>query len=274
MITLYDFGNSVACQKVRITMCEKDLDWETITVDLFKAEQFDPEYLKLNPKGVVPTIVDDGNAVIESTLICEYLDDVFPEPRLVPTEPNRRARMRLWSKAVDEGLHEGVTEISFSAMFRERMKNMPSDIREARFRNVGDPRRRDRFRSTYEFGVQSPFVLYAAAAYERAFAMLEEALAEGGPWILGDQLTLADINLMPYAARLDYLGLLGLWFNGRPRTTAWWERAREWPSFRRGLRDRIAEAEFIEMRTHGPKIRDEMAALLVGLRRENGRGTN
>jgi len=104
--------------------------------------------------------------------------------------------------------------------------------------------------------------------------MLEEALAEGGPWILGDQLTLADFNLMPYAARLDYLGLLGLWFNGRPRTTAWWERAREWPSFRRGLRDRITEAEFIEMRTHGPKIRDEMAALLVGLRRENGRGTN
>jgi Glutathione S-transferase, N-terminal domain len=75
MITLYDFGNSVACQKVRITMCEKGLDWQTVTVDLFKAEQFDPEYLKLNPKGVVPTIVHDGNAVIESTLICEYLAD-------------------------------------------------------------------------------------------------------------------------------------------------------------------------------------------------------
>ena len=65
-----------------------------------------------------------------------------------------------------------------------------------------------RFRSTYEFGVQSPFVLYAAEAYERASAMLEEALAEGGPWILGDQLTLVDINLMPYAARLDYLASL------------------------------------------------------------------
>ena len=95
MITLYDFGNSVACQKARIAMCEKGLDWQTVTVDLFKAEQFDPEYLKLNPKGVVPTIVHDGNPVSESTLICEYLEDVFPEPRLVPTDPIRRARMRL-----------------------------------------------------------------------------------------------------------------------------------------------------------------------------------
>jgi glutathione S-transferase len=63
MLTLYDFGNSVCCQKVRITMCAK--------VDLFKAEQYDPKYLKLIPKGVVPTLVHDGKAIIESTLICE-----------------------------------------------------------------------------------------------------------------------------------------------------------------------------------------------------------
>jgi ganglioside-induced differentiation-associated protein 1 len=128
MITLYDFGNSVACQKVRVVMCEKGLDWETVKVDLFRAEQFNSQYLRLNPKGVVPTIVNEGKAVTESTLICEYLDDVFPEPRLVPTDPLQRARMRFWSKAVDEGLHEGVTEISFSAMFRERMRAMPPDI--------------------------------------------------------------------------------------------------------------------------------------------------
>jgi hypothetical protein len=77
---------------------------------------------------------------------------------------------RLW---VDEGLHDGVTEISFSAMFRERMKNMPPEVREKRFRNVGDPRRTDRFKSTYDYGVKSPFVVHGVAAYERAFKMLE-----------------------------------------------------------------------------------------------------
>jgi glutathione S-transferase len=160
MMTLYDYGNSVCCQKVRITLVEKRLQWQAIPVDLFKGEQYDRNYLKLNPKGVVPTLVHDGTAVIESTLICEYLDEVFPDPPLVPKDPAGRAHMRVWSKYVDEGLFDGITELSFSAMFRERMKSMTPEMREKRFKNIGDPRRRDRRISTYELGVHSPFVLH------------------------------------------------------------------------------------------------------------------
>jgi glutathione S-transferase len=217
----------------------------------------------------VPTLVHDGTPIIESTLICEYLDDTFPDPPLMPNDPAGRARMRLWSKMVDEGLHEGVTELSFSAMFRERMKAMTPEMREKRFANIGDPRRRDRFTSTYELGVQSPFVLHSIAAYERAFKAMEETLSAGGPWLLGARPTLADINLMPYVARLDYLGLLGVWTDDRPRVQKWWATASGWPSFRRGLHDLISETEFAEMRTHGPKIRDDVAARLAGLRRDN-----
>jgi glutathione S-transferase len=165
MLTLYDFGNSVCCQKVRITLRAKGLPWEAVKVDLFKTEQYDPKYVKLNPKGVVPTLVHDGKPVIESTLICEYIDETFPQsPQLIPADPWLQSRMRLWSKMVDEGLHDGVTEISFSAMFRERMKNMAPEIREKRFRNVGDPRPTDRFKTTYEHGARSPFVVHGVAA--------------------------------------------------------------------------------------------------------------
>ena len=267
MLTLYDFGNSVCCQKVRITMRAKGLTWESVKVDLFKAEQYEPKYLKLNPKGIVPTLVHDGKAVIESSLICEYLDDTFRVPRLIPSDPWQRTRMRLWSKLVDEGLFEGVTELSFSAMFRERMRNMPEEVRETRFRNIGDPRRRDRFMSTYELGVRSPYVKHGVAAYERAFKMLEDTLTEAGPWILGTNVSLADINLMPFAARLDYLGLLVLWIKDRPRVKDWWALAREWPSFKSGLRDLISEAEFSEMKTHGPKIADDVADIIAEVRR-------
>jgi ganglioside-induced differentiation-associated protein 1 len=267
MLTLYDFGNSVCCQKVRITLRAKGLDWEAVKVDLFKAEQFDPAYLKLNPKGVVPTLAHDGKAIVESTLICEYIDDTFPEPGLIPADPWMRTRMRLWSKMVDEGLFDGGTELSFSAMFRERMRAMPQDIRERRFRNIGDPRRRDRFMSTYELGVRSPFAIHGIAAYERGFKMLEETLSETGPWILGARPSLADINLMPFAARLDYLGLLGLWIGDRPHVGAWWASAREWPAFKSGLRDLISEAEFSEMRTHGPKIAADVAEIIAEVRR-------
>ena len=153
MLVLYEFGNSVCCQKVRLVLYEKGAVWESRQVNLFRSEQYDPEYLKLNPKGLVPTLVHDGRPIIESTVICEYLEAIFPEPCLMPAGAYERARVRLWSKAVDEGLHEGVTEISFSAMFRERMKNMSETEREVRFRNVGDPKRHDRFVSTYEFGM-------------------------------------------------------------------------------------------------------------------------
>jgi glutathione S-transferase len=266
MLTLYDYGNSVCCQKVRITLRAKGVDWNAIKVDLFTSEQYDPEYLKLNPKGVVPTLVYNGTPVIESTLICEFLDDTFPDPPLVPKDPSERARMRLWSKYVDEGLFEGVTELSFSAMFREKMKNMSPELRERRFKNIGDPRRRDRYRSTYEVGVQSPFVLHAIYAYERAFKHMEATLSERGPWLLGEVPTLADINMMPFVARLAYLGLLEAWTADRPRINEWWARSQEWPSFKRGLSDLVSEAEFLDMRTHGPTIREEIDAFLAGLR--------
>ncbi len=266
MLTLYDFGNSVCCQKVRITLCAKGLDWDAVSVDLFKGEQYDRKYLDLNPKGVVPTLVHDGKPVIESTLICEYIDEVFPDPPLSPRDPWARSRMRIWSKTVDEGLFEGVAEISFSAMFRERMKNMPEEMRQARFRNVGDPRRRDRVKSTLEQGTDSPFVLHAVYAYEKAFKLLEETLVESGPWIMGDSPTLADIALMPFAARLHYLGLLDVWLTDRPRIRDWWALTQEWPSYRRGLADLITDAEIAEMHEHGPGIRGEIAALLARLR--------
>jgi glutathione S-transferase len=117
MLVLYEFGNSVCCQKVRLVLFEKGLAWESREINLFRGEQYDPDYLKINPKGVVPALLHDGRPLIESTLICEYLDEVFPEPHLIPVSAYERAQTRLWSKVVDEGLHEGITEISFSAMF-------------------------------------------------------------------------------------------------------------------------------------------------------------
>ena len=92
-------------------------------------------------------------------------------------------------------------------------------------------------------------------------------LAEsGGPWILGADPSLADVNLMPFAARLDYLGLLDLWTDSRPQVQAWWTHACAWPSFKSGLHELISAHEFTEMRTHGPKVRDGIAAHLATLR--------
>ena len=261
MLTLYTFHNSICTQKVFITLAEKGLDYEEKLVNLFAAEQFDPEYLKLNPKGVVPTLVHDGRAIPESSLICEYIDEVWPEPPLVPADPWLKTRMRQYSKLIDETIFEATRELSFSAMFRERMKNMPAEQREKRFTNVGDPTKRARFESTYELGVESPYVFQAIGNWEKAFAKMDDELAEsGGPWLLGGDFTLADVNMIPFVWRIEYLDLADIWTAGRPRVQDWWARAKAHPSAAASIPGRLKPADIEEMRTYGTKIRDAVAA--------------
>ena len=264
MLRLYSYNNSICTQKVFITLDEKRLDHETRDVNLFANEQFSPEYLRINPNGVVPALDHDGAIVIESSLICEYLDETFPSPSLSPATPHGRARMRLWSKLVDEYLFEATRELSFSAMFRERMRNMSAEQREGRFRNVGDPVKRARLVSTYEEGVESPYVYEGIGWFERAFARMERDLAAGGPWLVGDAFTLADVNMIPFVARLDYLGLLDAWFAERPLSREWWKRSRARPSFMVAIDGKISDAERAEMLKSGSAIRERVAA-----RREN-----
>jgi len=260
MLQLYKFGNSICTQKVFIVLTEKKLTYEPINVDLFKNEQYKPEYLKLNHKGVVPTLVHDGHVVVESTLICEYLDAVFPQVRLVPLDPFQQTRMRLWSKAVDEALFAATRELSFSAMFREKLKNMTPEQRETRFNNVGDPDRRARYVSCYDNGVDSPYVLQGIAAFEKAFRDMEAELSAGSPWLLGDAVTLADINLMPFVARLAYLNLLDVWLKKRPHVQAWWKRVQSYPSFESQIRAHVTDFEMEEMHASGQKIASHVEA--------------
>ena len=82
MLTLYHFPSSVCAAKVRLVLHEKELPWESRIIEILKGEQFQPWYVALNPNAVVPTLVHDDQPIVESAVICEYLDDVFPEPLL------------------------------------------------------------------------------------------------------------------------------------------------------------------------------------------------
>ena len=258
VLKLYTARNSICTQKVFITLDEKSIAYEIESVNLFTNEQYDPKYLKLNPKGVVPTLVHDGRPIGKSTLICEYLDDVFPDRPLMPKDPYLRTQMRLWSKLVDEQIFEATREISFSAHFRYKMQTMTPEQREIRYANVGDPERRARFLSTFEQGTESPYVLYAIGHFEKAFKAMDRALAGGGPWLLGDAYTLADVNMIPYVARLHYLDLLDIWTGDHPRAGSWWGRAKDRPSTDAAIENRLTPDELDEMRRYGSGIRDEV----------------
>ena len=105
MLTLCHFETAVCAAKVRVTLAEKGIPWEDKRIDLSRGEQFDPEYLELNPNGVVPTLLHDGQPIVESSLILYYIDEVFPEPPLMPKEPRLRHRVRMYNKLIDEYVH-------------------------------------------------------------------------------------------------------------------------------------------------------------------------
>ena len=90
MLELYHNINSVCAQKVRIALNEKGEAAKEHLLTL-QGDQNDPAYMKLNPNGVVPTLVHDGNVITESSLILYYIDDAFSNPPLMPKAPVARS---------------------------------------------------------------------------------------------------------------------------------------------------------------------------------------
>lgn len=101
MLKLYDFPESPYCQKTRIVLAEKDLSYDLVPVDLKAGEQKRPEFLKLNPFGKVPVLIDDEMIVYDSTIINEYLEDEYPHPPLLPSDSSARARVRTFEDYAD-----------------------------------------------------------------------------------------------------------------------------------------------------------------------------
>ena len=102
---LYHNPMSTCSQKVRLVLAEKQLDFESVVLDLQGGAQFESEYLKLNPQAVVPTLVHQAQVITESTLINEYLEDCYPEPSLLPKTAIERYQLRAFCKQLDDHLH-------------------------------------------------------------------------------------------------------------------------------------------------------------------------
>src|SRR5690349_21710453 len=102
-LELYHSHISTCSQKVRLCLAEKRIEWISRPVDLSRRENLREEYLAINPNGVVPAFVHNGHAIFESTVMCEYLEEAFPDsPSVVPRDPVERASMRAWLRFIDE----------------------------------------------------------------------------------------------------------------------------------------------------------------------------
>jgi glutathione S-transferase len=228
-LTLYHNDMSVCAQKVRFALAEKGLAYEGKHMNLRAGDQNQPDYLKLNPNGVVPTLVHDGLVVIESIVINEYLDDAFSEPALKPADAAGRARMRWFTKHVDAGIFPATGTVSMSIAFHHQY---PAEVVEELTRTRG-PGYRRRFEAL-QTGVDNPAFPDAIKRLDKMLADMERALDLGGPWLTGAMFTLADIAYAPYVTRLDHLKFIGM-MDRRPKAAAWYERLRARPGYQEAL---------------------------------------
>lgn len=176
MLTLYSYWRSSASYRVRIALSLKGLQYETRGVDLLRDAHLDPSYREVNPEARVPALVHDGRVISQSLAIIEYLEELYPQPPLLPQDPAGRARVR------------GLAQI------------IASEI--SPLQNLGV---RQYLKAELGFDEQR-VSQWCAQWIAKGFAALETRLArepQTGAFSHGDAPTMADCVLVPqcYAAR-------------------------------------------------------------------------
>lgn len=269
MLTLYHHDGSVCAQKVRLVLAEKALEWESVHVNLREAEQIRPEYLALNPKGEVPTLVHADKVITESTVIGEYLEDCFPDVELRPCDAYERAQMRIWSKIPDSHIHADTATVSSCTYLRELHLRMSAEKQKEYLDAIPNPDRLRRKVETLEMGTDWPPFVQAVRRFRKLFEDMDAALqAHGKSWLVGDQFTLADIAIAPYATRIDMLGLGGI-FADLPHVAGWLLRLQERETFPMAFWDWFEPGYAEMMRDAGSPSWESVASIieLDGMRR-------
>lgn len=256
MIRLYHAQMTPCVQKVRLVLDEKKVPWEGVLFDLKTKENLNPEFLSINPNGLVPVIIDDDAVITESTVISQYIDEKFSTgPKLTPDDIIERSLMRIWLKKVDELIHPNAGPVIFSSFVRSRMLERPQAELEEMFQKVPDPKRREKQRRMLKLGADAPDVKQSLKIFATQIAFAEKCL-ENSPWLAGKTLSLADFALTPYAYVLEYLEINCL-FENHPKFADWYKRMRSRSSFQSAILDFIDEDDAILIRelamTIGPK---------------------
>jgi glutathione S-transferase len=227
-LVLYHGGISTCSQKVRLVLAEKGLTFRGETIDVPAGEHLSEWYLALNPNGVIPTLVHDGAAIIDSSVICEYLEETFWDPPLAPGDALGRARMRAWMRYFEEVPTAAIRIPSFNLALLAPFRKL--DSREFAERAERMPLRRHFYQDMGQTGFSEKVYEESLQRLAACVRRVDEALADGRAYLLGDLCSLADFVMLPSVIRMQDLGLATLW-EGRAAFTDWLTRMENRPSF-------------------------------------------
>ncbi|HEX5212391.1 MAG TPA: glutathione S-transferase family protein [Pseudolabrys sp.] len=225
---LYNAPQSTCSQRVRFVLNGKKVPFDEVKLNLLAGDQLKPDYLKLNPNGVVPTLDHDGAIVIDSTVITEYLDEVEPRTSFTPESPVERARMRALMHFIDEMPAAAVRVPTFNLAFLPSFQKMSRDDFVAMAQSK--PLRREFMMTMGQTGFPQAEMDAALARLRRSYERMDAEIGKsGGPWLLGKDISLADVAVMPALVRMHDLGMPG-WLD-LPRIVTWFDNIRTHPAF-------------------------------------------
>jgi len=202
MLILYNFGPGANSLKPLLALYEKGLDFEAKYLSPAKFEQHEDWFKKINPNGQVPALDHDGKIITESTVICEYLEDVFPDaPSLRPQDPWTRAQMRVWTKWVDEYFCWCVSTIGWERHIKGLARSMSEEEFEKLVARVPLKEQQVKWRNARD-GFAPEVLKEEMRKIEYSVKKLEERLSES-KWLAGEDYTLADICNFAIAHNMD-----------------------------------------------------------------------
>src|ERR1700687_92120 len=220
---LYNAPQSTCSQRVRFVFNGKKIPFDKVKLNLLAGDQLKPGYLKLNPNGVVPTLDHDGQIVIDSTVITEYLDEVAPADSFTPESAVERARMRALMHFIDEMPAAAVRVPTFNLAFLPSFQKMSREAFTAMAESK--PLRREFMMAMGQTGFPKAEMDAALARLRRSYERMDAEIDKsGGPWLLGKKITLADAAVMPALVRMNDLGLPG--WQDLPRVVTWFDNIR------------------------------------------------
>jgi len=229
-IELYHGLASTCSKKVRLCLYEKGLHFQSRLLDLQKFEQHTPDYLAINPNGVVPTLVVNDKPIIESSVIIEFIDDTFPEPQLRPQDTFDRAKMRLWTKYSDDVAYKAVYAPTWQYMRSRAAEGLANGNLQKTLSRVPDEQRRTRWEKMAAGGYSEEELRKAYVRMQECLLKVDEGL-RGGPWLAGQHYSLADIAIVPFVDRINNLRPDFMSPDLLPRLNEWYARIRQRPAF-------------------------------------------
>ncbi len=231
MVELYHFWSSVCSVRVRMALEEKGVAWQSRYIDLFKFDQLRPDYLAINPAGMVPALVHNGEVICESAVINEYIAAAFPGVDLVPRDPLKAARMREFTKACDDGF-DAIAKLTMVKYILPKLrKRWGDDVLKEQAGKRPTKFLQDLHSRAVRGEIHPEELRESRASIEALLDRLETTLAKGGPWIVGE-FSLADISIAPFMFRLSALGQDEFWSaEKRPNVNAWHAAISKRPAF-------------------------------------------